>query len=733
MEKLSNHCGRNSKVFWETLKSLPSAKSNSKIANPDMVCKQLHELSQMPCMSYFDKKFEKMAENFLERHDQNEPSCTENSLELEILNDNISLEEIECAIQKLKTKKSPGLDLIPAEFIKFNVELIKHDLVILYNYILSKGEYPDEWAQGLRVAIPKGQGDMRPITIEPIFGKVLETIVDNRLGFMNEAFLKNDVYNGGFLKGSMTQDNMLIVLGCIQKQLSFGKSLYVAFIDFRKAFNYINRKLLFYKIIKSGKFGRTINLLRSMYSKTKARVKINGSFYDWIIDMCGTNQGGPVSPSMFRVMLADLKDHLQVKYGIVMSETDILTHILWADDLVLMSDSENGLQIQLNNLFSFCCKFQMIINEQKTKVVIFGKKSGNESFFLNGKVLDIVEKYKYLGTIFNSVLRSYGNPCREMSTYLGDKALKASFATLKKVSSVGFVTPQIGLHLFDTCVLPILEYGSEVWGTGKPNEQLERLQLRFLKLLLGVKGSTCSIAVYGEMGRFPLVLRQKVKIIQYWLRLQGLSNNKIVKQVYVMLERLDVLGYNTWATNVKNILYEYGCEKYWDKSFISKQECRECACDIKQAIYKNYVDNWYNTLQNYSSMRSYMYFKTEFRMESYLFNVKDRKIRKMLSKFRLSSHNLHIEKGRHTKPKTAEERRICNYCKVVENEQHMLTECVMYNDLREVLYCVIRSYDPNILEGNEFLNIMKCTNPRIQFSVGKFLQKGFKLREQKRD
>ena len=51
-------------------------------------------------------------------------------------------------------------------------------------------------------AIPKGKGDIRPITIEPILPQILETILDNRIYFVNEALKKTDRFNGGFIKNS---------------------------------------------------------------------------------------------------------------------------------------------------------------------------------------------------------------------------------------------------------------------------------------------------------------------------------------------------------------------------------------------------------------------------------------------------------------------------------------------------------------------------------------------------
>jgi hypothetical protein len=732
LQNLSEHCGKNSKQFWDAVKSLPSAQSYSEVSDPKRVCEQLRELSCMPNMPYFDKTFEQQAEDFLAKYDNGEiEGMIKDSLELKILNDNISLGEVTSAVKKLKANKSPGLDMIPAEFVKQNVHHLKSHLVTLYNYILSVGEYPDKWAEGLRVAIPKDGGDIRPITIEPVFGKIFETIIDNRVNFANEAFAKSDKYNGGFVKGSMTQDNMLVLLGCVQKQMLLGKQLYVAFVDFKKAFNFINRRLLFYKIIKSGRCGRTIDLLRNMYTKIKARVKINGSLYDWIDDMCGTNQGGPLSPNMFRNMLSDLKDYFKVNHGIVISEEEILTHILWADDLAIVSDSEAGLQEQLDGLFKFCAQFQMIVNELKSKVVIFGQRSGKENFIFNDKPLEIVEKYKYLGNMFNSILRSYGNPCREMILYLADKALKASLATLKKVSSVGYVNPKVGMHLFDTCVLPILDYASEIWYNGKQSDKIERAHLRFLKLILGVKSSTCTIALYGETGRFPVVLRHKIKLVQYWLRVQALPDTTIVKQVYTMLKNLGNIGYKTWTTNVENVLCEYGCENYWHHDSLSKQESQSCIKQLKECIYMRFVNNWNGEMQKFDSLRFLIQYKTEFRMESYLLNIVDWKIRKIISQFRLNSHSLQIEKGRHTKPKTPECERLCTLCNQgkVENEQHVLTECVFFMDLRETFFTVVKQHNSKLLIGNVFNNLMNCKIPILQFSLGKFLQKMFKKRQ----
>ena len=132
------------------------------------------------------------------------------------------------------------------------------------------GVYPDMWAEGIRTPVPKVCGskktnDYRGITVQPIMGKLFEEIVKVRLNFVNEAYERVDKYNGGFLKGSRTSDNMFILEGLVQRQLSIGKNVYVCFIDFSKAFDMVNRNILFYKVLIQGFEGKIIDVLRNMY------------------------------------------------------------------------------------------------------------------------------------------------------------------------------------------------------------------------------------------------------------------------------------------------------------------------------------------------------------------------------------------------------------------------------------------------------------------------------------
>ena len=99
----------------------------------------------------------------------------------------------------------------------------------------------------------------------------------------------------------------------------------------------------------------------------------------------------------------------------------------------------------------------------------------------------VVDEYKYLDIIVNSVKNLKDNIFKEMLAYIADKAIKASFAITQKCVSVGHRTPKVALQLFDSRAFPVVNYASETWCRIKETTCIESVQLRFLKFALGVK------------------------------------------------------------------------------------------------------------------------------------------------------------------------------------------------------------------------------------------------------
>ena len=114
-------------------------------------------------------------------------------------------------------------------------------------------------------------------------------------------------------------------------------------------------------------------------------------------------------------------------------------------------------------------------------------------------------------------------------------------------------------QFFDSVVKPILLYGADIWGFNSRvlEINMEKVHLRYLKNLLGVKLSTATIGVYGECGRFPLYIEGHISVLKYYLRVSSLPENSIVKQIFNQMHRLDSLGYNTWVSQVKRMVCKY--------------------------------------------------------------------------------------------------------------------------------------------------------------------------------
>ena len=134
--------------------------------------------------------------------------------------------------------------------------------------------------------------------------------------------------------------------------------------------------------------------------------------------------------------------------------------LLYADDTVLLAESSSDLQNALIAMYDYCKLWDLQVNEDKTKVVVFSKSKFRQipDFFYNGKRLEVVDEFSYLGILFN-----YNGKFHKTKARLVEQARRAMFSVVSKARKLNLPI-SIQLHLFDTMIAPILLYGSEVWG-----------------------------------------------------------------------------------------------------------------------------------------------------------------------------------------------------------------------------------------------------------------------------
>ena len=203
---------------------------------------------------------------------------------------------------------------------------------------------------------------------------------------------------------------------------------------------------------------------------------------------------------------------------------------MYADDIILLSTTAQGLQSKIDILEQYCQDWCLTLIPVKTKILVFNKAGRHIrlNFRYKEHDLECVQHCKYLGVYF-SVSGSFSFAQND----LYKRGLKAYFKLQKDFLTLNPST-KTSIHVFDHAIKPILLYGSEVWGSFNPfvvkfrndilpldkintNICCEKLHIKFCKFILGVNKKTSNFAALSELGRFPLHFDIVKTIILYWL------------------------------------------------------------------------------------------------------------------------------------------------------------------------------------------------------------------------
>ena len=153
-------------------------------------------------------------------------------------------------------------------------------------------------------------------------------------------------------------------------------------------------------------------------------------------------------------------------------------------------------------------------------------------------------------------------------------------------------------------------------------------------------------------------------------------------------------------------------------------------------LHQKYVDNLMSDIQasgEGKKLRTYRLFKTDFHLEHYLRDVTNPFHRVALAQYRLSSHNLGIETGRHTKPPKPQEQRLCLYCRngCVDDEIHFLKKCDIHTETRQRFIGNIKSHTDgyeDLPANGKFVTVMRSSSEAVVKELAKFVYKAFQQR-----
>ena len=205
-------------------------------------------------------------------------------------------------------------------------------------------------------------------------------------------------------------------------------------------------------------------------------------------------------------------------------------------------------------------------------------------------------------------------------------------------------------------------------------------------------------AVRGELGRNPILIDVILNILQCYRHLiSNPTHNDILDAALSESISIHNSKIFSWYSIIDKLKTSLGIDI--NNNSISKTSIRNKLMNIFEETWKvNFIDKYHNSHQG--KFDNLVKFKNKFQFENYLNDIRNRKARVMLTRFRLSSHKLKIETGRYSNPPVPREDRLCHYCqsvlniREVEDEVHFMMICPQHNVARNELLDKVFSLSP---------------------------------------
>ena len=596
------------------------------------------------------------------------PECEEDKHEAEVCR-LVFRKQVEDLVGKMKDTRASGTDDLSTRLFKNASGLFYDKLTSMVNSCLREGVTPQALNVGKMTLIDKKEASLkvsqkRPLTVSSQIQSVITKLLQVR---MNKICEENSYYGPtqyGFRSNKSTTDCIWLLLTAVRKARKKKYKISVAFCDLTKAYDSVNREVLYKKLQSIGFGGKVLDLIQSMYFNDCIRIKIGGVLSEPVWFTRGVKQGCCLSPLLFSLYISGLGIQLQAtKLGIEL-KTAVLTSLFFADDLVLISKtSVRGMNTLLKIVDKFCKDMDMSLSVSKTFMLTTGDKGRSWRIGKSEEYLEETLTAKYLGIN----IRVRGRHMLQREKDIVSTARRHAHAIMS-LTRAGLDRSKVARSLWEGCAIPAVLYGSEAMTLGDATtKELEKVQRMVGNFILQVPDSSSKVAGWIDAGLLPIKYRLMLRKSLFYWKLCNKTKDVLLKEC--LQEVTDPGTEDQWFNDIKRIEEEIGT----GIAGLTKTQVKTKVVDAAVQF----------VLYNKREHPSVTYMPQPTRWFVQQPHVTDSELSKVLNRTRAGNLGL----GNRMKNRNDKQYKLCPWCKkqgvdVRLNEPHVILMCPAVNDIQ---------------------------------------------------
>ena len=361
----------------------------------------------------------------------------------------------------MSSGKAKGIDEIPTESLQALNNTCLDTLTSLCNDMYKAAYIPEDLRTSVFIVLPKKPNatecsDHRTISLMCHTLKLLLTIILKRITTKMDKNVGRE--QAGFRRNSGTREGVFNIRILVEKYIEMSKNVYACFIDYSKAFDTVKHAELIKSLQTTDIDENDIAVISNLYWQQQTKIRLENDMSEALKISRGVRQGCVLSPALFNLytdIIFRNAEHLPgLKIG---GET--INNLRYADDTVLLAESESDLQQIVDVIKEESEKFGLLMNVKKTKTMVFTKSEDipQIKITINNKVVDQVKSFQYLGVMVTEDGRSEKELLRRIAL------AKRKFSEMSPLLTNHDLSIKTKLRLTKCYIWSVLLYASETW------------------------------------------------------------------------------------------------------------------------------------------------------------------------------------------------------------------------------------------------------------------------------